>query len=215
MFRHCFMDAYLINITFVSVPGTNLTVRPPYEDLTVYKHIENNVVFPHPLGPRIPTHSPGNTFNDNFFNTGLSKEMDDLDKIFGANTNKVEDADARIYPTTSKQITALTFTSRINVIDFFENGDQTLKPPLEWKQMFSRIDDRSNEYRSFKQSYSYLCLTYIYAMKCIQNNEIFSENKKERQRLGSEWKVKHEMNNPKLNVIDLALVIHNATKITK
>lgn len=210
------MDAYLINITFVSVPGTNLTVRPPYEDLTVYKHIENNVVV-HAYG--LAKHTLENHCKwirvPTVLTLGLSKEMDDLDKIFGANTNKVEDADARIYPTTSKQITALTFTSRINVIDFFENGDQTLKPPLEWKQMFSRIDDRSNEYRSFKQSYSYLCLTYIYAMKCIQNNEIFSENKKERQRLGSEWKVKHEMNNPKLNVIDLALVIHNATKITK
>ena len=39
-------------------------------------HIENNVVFPHPFGPRMPTHSPGNTFNDNFFKTGLpSKDL--------------------------------------------------------------------------------------------------------------------------------------------
>ena len=29
-------------------------------------HIENNVVFPQPLGPKIPTHSPGKTFSEIF-----------------------------------------------------------------------------------------------------------------------------------------------------
>ena len=34
-------------------------------------HIENKVVLPHPLGPNIPTHSPGNTLKESFFRTGL------------------------------------------------------------------------------------------------------------------------------------------------
>ena len=34
-------------------------------------HIENKVVLPQPLGPKIPTHSPGKTFKDNFFKIGL------------------------------------------------------------------------------------------------------------------------------------------------
>ena len=34
-------------------------------------HIENKVVLPHPLGPNIPTHSPGNTLKESFFKTGL------------------------------------------------------------------------------------------------------------------------------------------------
>ena len=32
---------------------------------------ENNVVFPQPLGPKTPTHSPGNTFNESFLRIGL------------------------------------------------------------------------------------------------------------------------------------------------
>ena len=39
-------------------------------------HMENKVVFPHPFGPSTPTHSPGKTFNESFFNIGLpSKDL--------------------------------------------------------------------------------------------------------------------------------------------
>ena len=39
-------------------------------------HIENNVVLPQPFGPNTPTHSPGKTLSESFFNIGLpSKDL--------------------------------------------------------------------------------------------------------------------------------------------
>ena len=39
-------------------------------------HNENRVVFPHPFGPKIPTHSPGKILRESFFKIGLpSKDL--------------------------------------------------------------------------------------------------------------------------------------------
>ena len=43
-------------------------------------HIENKVVFPQPLGPKTPTHSPGKTYIEIFFKIGLPEK--DLLKSF-------------------------------------------------------------------------------------------------------------------------------------
>jgi hypothetical protein len=115
--------------------------------------------------------------------------------------------DLRIYPVTNKNITKLTFQSRRNILDFFKFGDEQFKPPHEWKWKNNNNMDAA-DFRNFKQHYQGLCLTYIYALKCIDDTALFECNKKLRNDIATQWTRDNKVEFPDMFITDIALALY-------
>ena len=169
--------------------NTKLTVRPPLEEMVVFKHMFKDIVvqayglqkhrlLDNPLWVKIPK----------VLTIGLSDEVDNIDDILAEEL--AGETDDRVIPAiTDRAFGQLTsFSSREAIIEFFLAGNDDYKPAISWKDsiLAAKEDCISGDaYRNYKQHYTGLCLQYIYAVKC--KGDKFIPFKKERVRLGTEW----------------------------
>ena len=169
--------------------GHNHTVRPPYDEITVYKHItENKVLHAYGISKHRLDNHPSWVKVNTVLSLGLSEESDDLEGIFQDDSQSVAGL-SRVVPTSSKEMCGFTFRNKQAIIELFNDGDDKYLPARDWLE--SICDKNTNlstktekEYRTFKQNYSGLCLEYIYAKKCEGS---FLRLKKERVQAGTNW----------------------------
>ena len=194
--------------------GPNVVVRPPYDDMAVYKHITKDIVVhaygleklkleANPQWVKIPT----------VLTIGLSEKSDNINEIFqGCCRNSLttdgenEKNEVRLYPDINDFI-HLHFSSRQNIINLFHNGDGKFHPAKDWKDyVFSNPRNYdADKFRNYKQHYTYVCEQYIYSMKVAG---AYLTKKKDRQQAGRQWVKEHKYSYPRKSLVEIAALIY-------
>lgn len=160
--------------------GPSLTVRPPLEDMTLYKHvILNTVLIAYGIQKEKWNTHPDWRRVDTVLTVGLDKD-DDLTDI----TLHEKSETKRRIPITLEDIKRSIpqiFQNGADVVTFFTHGNESVAPPCCWNK--DAAWPTSTAARHHNQHYTNLCAEFIYASLMTEDME-FDRTKKGRMKKG-------------------------------
>jgi hypothetical protein len=159
--------------------GNSLTVRPPLEDVSFFKHVNSNRIVM-AYGPKKSEMKTNKNWLpvDRVLTVGLGSD-DDV-KDFDVDDEPQVD---RLVPLTVSEINACipSFSTFEAIIEFFTYGDEKTAKPCEWKShpKWPTFQSALN----FNQHYTDLCAQFIYA-RISRLRSVYLLKKKDRVATG-------------------------------